>query len=268
MSPVSKRHGSAGRDQHPEAAARRYRYGAHASQYVDLTVPRGGEERPPIAVIIHGGYWRAAVDASLGAPLARDLSARGWAAVNIEYRRVGDGGGWPETFTDVAAAIDLLVPLARAWWLDRTRIVLIGHSAGGHLAAWAAGRHLQVPVAGVVSQAGVLDLHAAESLGLSRGAARALMGGSSSELPGEFAAADPSSGVPLTVPVRCVHAHGDDDVPFSQSEDFVRRNARAGGDASLTVAAGDHFTLIDPHHGDWLLCVEAAARIIAPALLP
>lgn len=247
----------------PGAAGRRCRYGTHASQYVDVTFPRPAASPPPIAVVIHGGYWRAAVDASLGAPLAGDLAARGWAAVNVEYRRVGDGGGWPATFTDVAAALDLLEPLAARWNWDTSRIVLMGHSAGGHLAAWAAGRHTRIPVAGVVSQAGVLDLHAAESLGLSRGAARELMGAVSSERQREFDAADPSRMVPLPVPVRCVHARADVDVPFSQSEDFVRRSTRAGADASLTEAAGDHFTLIDPHHSDWRLCVAAAGELVA-----
>lgn len=244
-------------------AARRYRYGPHPSQYVELRVPRAGRTPPPVAVIIHGGYWRAAVDASLGEPLAADLAARGWVSVNIEYRRVGDGGGWPTTFTDVLAAVDVLAPLSGEFRMDTSRIVLIGHSAGGHLAVWASGLSERVPVAGVVSQAGVLDLSAAEELGLSRGAARDLIGGTSAELPREFAAADPTRVMPPAVPVRCVHARADVDVPLSQSEDFVRRSVRAGGDVRLIEAAGDHFSLIDPGHGDWQLCVDAAGELAA-----
>src|SRR5699024_6112640 len=132
-------------------AAMRIRYGAHPDQYGELTVPGPG---CPLAVIIHGGYWRARVDAALGRPLASDLAGRGWATWNLEYRRVGDGGGWPATFVDVLAGIDAVAGPAGAYRIDVSATVLIGHSAGGQLAVWAAGRRLRVPLAGVVSQAG------------------------------------------------------------------------------------------------------------------
>ena len=88
-------------------------------------------------MVIHGGFWRAQYDASLGAPLAQDLVERGWTAWNLEYRRVGNGGGFPETFDDVAAGIDRLADVDG---LDLSTVVTLGHSAGGHLAAWAAAR--------------------------------------------------------------------------------------------------------------------------------
>ena len=94
-------------------------------------------------IVIHGGFWKARYGADLGAPLAADLAARGWAAWNLEYRRVGNGGGWPATLTDVATGIDLLADLAALpglGALDLARVVAIGHSAGGQLATWAAGR--------------------------------------------------------------------------------------------------------------------------------
>lgn len=120
----------------------RIRYGAHPDQYGELTVPGPG---CPLAVIIHGGYWRARVDAALGRPLASDLAGRGWATWNLEYRRVGDGGGWPATFVDVLAGIDAVAGPAGAYRIDVSATVLIGHSAGGQLAVWAAGRRLRVP---------------------------------------------------------------------------------------------------------------------------
>ena len=120
-----------------------------------------------MAVLIHGGFWKAEYGLELMDALAADLVARGWAAWNIEYRRLGNGGGVPYTLDDVGAAIDHLDQLPG---VDLSRVVTIGHSAGGHLAAWAATRdHQRVAVTGVVSQAGVLDLQRAAELRLSNG---------------------------------------------------------------------------------------------------
>ena len=120
--------------------------------------------------MIHGGFWRARHGRKQSRPLCADLAARGWAAWNVEYRRLGDGGGFPRTLDDVAAAVDHLteVPAHRPGALDLSRVVAIGHSAGGHLAAWLATREVaRVPVTGVVAQAGVLDLRMASALALS-----------------------------------------------------------------------------------------------------
>ena len=131
--------------------SQRHSYGDDPSQYGVLY----GEG--PVAVLIHGGFWKAEYGLTLMDALCEDLAARGWAAWNIEYRRLGNGGGVPETLEDVSAAIDLLAELPRR----PRRVVTIGHSAGGHLAAWAATReNPRVAVTGVVSQAGVLDLAA------------------------------------------------------------------------------------------------------------
>jgi acetyl esterase/lipase len=111
-----------------------YRYGTDPAQFGELRLPDGAPAGT--VVVIHGGFWRARYDLSLGRPLAADLAARGYAAWNLEYRRALGGGGWPATFEDVAAGIDLLATLP----VDTSRVIAIGHSAGGHLAAWAAGR--------------------------------------------------------------------------------------------------------------------------------
>ena len=112
----------------------RYPYGPHPAQYGELWLPGGGAANT--VVIVHGGFWRARYDLSLGRPLAADLARRGYAIWNLEYRRAGAGGGWPGTFEDVAAGIDLLADLP----VDTSAVVAVGHSAGGQLAAWAAGR--------------------------------------------------------------------------------------------------------------------------------
>lgn len=242
-----------------------YRYGADPAQFGELWLPDG----PALGtvVVIHGGFWRARYDLSLGRPLAADLAARGYAAWNLEYRRALAGGGWPGTFEDVAAGIDLLATLP----VDASRVVAVGHSAGGHLAAWAAGRgglpagapgaRPAVAVTGVVSQAGVLALADCAREHVGGTAAPDLMGGDPGELPEAYRLADPIAAVPLPVPVLCLHSRGDQNVPYSYSERYVAAATAAGGRATLTRTSGDHFTLIDPSSADW-----AAAIAALPAL--
>jgi acetyl esterase/lipase len=256
-----------------------HRYGADPAQFGELWLPDGAAAGT--VVVIHGGFWRARYDLSLGRPLAADLAARGYAAWNLEYRRALAGGGWPGTFEDVAAGIDLLATLP----VDTSRLVAVGHSAGGHLAAWAAGRkklprgapgalaggepspvggsgQAFVALTGVVSQAGVLALADCARERVGDTAALDLMSGGPDELPEEYRLADPIAAVPLDAPVRCLHSRGDRDVPYSYSERYVAAARAAGGRATLTETHGDHFTLIDPASPDW-----AAAVAALPALL-
>jgi acetyl esterase/lipase len=189
-------------------------------------------------VLIHGGFWRDRYDLTLMDALCADLAARGWAAWNIEYRRLGNGGGVPQTLDDVSAAIDLLAELD----VDRSRVVTIGHSAGGHLAAWAATReNPRVAVTGVVSQAGVLDLRRAEELNLSDGVARQFLGGQPSEL------ASPIERLPLGVPALLTHGGRDDIVPVEISEAF----AQASGATLIVEPDEDHFGHLDPGNPLW-----------------
>ena len=221
------------------------RYGDGPSQLVELTVPEGTPRG--VVVVIHGGFWKAAYDLSLGRPLAADLVDNGWAALNIEYRRVGIGGGVPSTLDDVRAAIGTLGDTG----LDLARVVTLGHSAGGHLATWAA--HAVDAVTHVISQAGVLDLVAADRDGLGGGAVQALLGHRAG--PGD-AAVDPTQQLPLDVPVWCVHATDDDTVPISQSVDYVAAATAAGAQAELVEVAGDHFVVIDPTTDAWRQTLE------------
>ena len=164
-------------------------YGRDPEQVAD--VRRVGER---VAVLVHGGFWRSGFTRANTRALAVDLALRGWTTWNIEYRRVGNGGGVPQTLEDIEGALDLVA----------ARPVVIGHSAGGHLALWAAGTG---KVGGAVSLAGVTDLVAAARDGLGRNAAVEFAG---LEPP---ALADPMRRLPLRVLTLLVHGDRDDLVP-------------------------------------------------------
>ncbi|WP_230486943.1 alpha/beta hydrolase [Nocardioides anomalus] len=221
------------------------RYGDDPSQYVELTRPEGASRGT--VVVIHGGFWRAAYDLDLGRPLARDLATRGWTVVNTEYRRVGNGGGVPQTLDDVRAAI-------AAVELGAGPVVTLGHSAGGHLATWA-GSAVEA-VTHVISQAGVVDLVAADAEGLGDGAVRAFLG----EAPID-ATVDPVQQVPLGVPVWCVHGTADEIVPISQSQSYVAAATAAGAQAELVEVAGDHFVVIDTASTAWARTVDLLEQL-------
>lgn len=266
----------------------RYEYGTDSSQWGELFLPDlpPGARHHGVVVVIHGGYWRAQYGAELGEPLARDLAGHGMAAWNLEYRRAGNGGGWPETFEDVLAGIDKLAALAGPHALDLAKVVALGHSAGGHLAVWAAGRDrlaglppatqtlgpeggvpLQntadgVRLTGVVSQSGVLDLAGAERLNLSNGAVANLLGGPSSEFPARHRRADPMAALPLDVPVYAVHAEADADVPESMSRTYVEASRASPVPARLVSVPGDHFALIDVTAEAYLRCRELVAELL------
>jgi acetyl esterase/lipase len=213
--------------------ASRHNYGSDPSQYGVLY----GEG--PVAVLIHGGFWKAEYGLELMDALCADLAARGWAAWNIEYRRLGNGGGVPYTLEDVSAAIDHVDQLPG---VDLSRVVTIGHSAGGHLAAWAATRdHHRVAVTGVVSQAGVLDLERARELRLSNGVVDRFLKGWPTDV------ASPIERLPLGVPALLTHGGRDDIVPVEISERF----ARASGASLIVEPDEDHFGHLDPTNPLW-----------------
>ncbi len=244
-------------------------YGGDSNQVGDLYLPsrnRPGPRPVPVVVLMHGGFWLNQYGRDLMADLAVDMARRGWVAWNIEYRRVGQrGGGWPGTFTDIAAAVDHVDQLADergdGQLLDRKRVAVVGHSAGGQLATWSAARPglpadapgakpAVTPIA-VVSQAGVLDLVEADREGVGGAAVADFMGGSAGAEPGRYALGSPIARIPIGVPVRCVHGRSDANVPFSQSERYVKAASKAGDPAELAPFDGDHFDVLDPRSRNW-----------------
>jgi acetyl esterase/lipase len=248
---------------------RPHRYGPHASQRADLYVPSGPGPHPTI-VLIHGGSWHKRYGKAFTRWLAGDLLRRGFAVWNIEYRRLGGAGGWPATFEDVAAAIDHL-PALDDPRLDLERVTLLGHSAGGHLALWAAGRpNLPAGAPGaldgaprvrprrVISQAGVADLGLAYDH-WHGGAARALMGGSPAEVPERYAAGDPVRLLPLETPVLIVHGVRDETVSIEISRSYVKAARAAGAEVELVEIqgpAGRHRAHLDPRGAAWAAVVK------------
>jgi acetyl esterase/lipase len=181
--------------------------------------------------------------------LCDDLASAGWAAWNLEYRRLGGGGGWPETFEDVAAGVDHLDRLVE----DLSVVVTIGHSAGGHLALWSAARpEPRVRVTHAVAQAGVVDLVEAARLGLSRGVAEEFLGGSPAQVPERYELASPAAGVPLGVPQLIVHGGRDEIVPAAMSRAYASTAAAAGDRIELIIHEElGHFEHLDPRSEAW-----------------
>jgi acetyl esterase/lipase len=239
------------------------RYGReHPCQRAELHLPTGAGPHP-VVVTIHGGSWTAGVSKPVMRGLAGDLVRRGYAVWNIEYRRMGrgQGGGWPATFADVAAAIDHLERLDAP--LDLARVTLYGHSAGGHLALWAASRSRlpdgapgarpRVEAVAAVSAAGVNDLAQSyrETPG---GVVGMMMGGGPDELPERYRVADPIALVPLRLPVLLVHGTDDATVSVRRSRNYAQAARAAGASVELVEIpgeAGRHRSHIFPSSASW-----------------
>jgi acetyl esterase/lipase len=262
----------------------RLAYGPEYLQFGELYLPeRAGPF--PVIPLIHGGYWRARYDLTLMNEVAEDLAQRGFAAWNIEYRRVGDkGGAWPGTFHDVARSVDYLRVLALNYPLDLQRVVPVGHSAGGHLAFWLAARPriaadnplagsnltdhegkqaIPLPLAGAISLAGVLDLETAWRLHLSNDAVVELLGATFPDAPERYVAASPAAMLPLGVPQILIQGTRDSHVPIEISRTYAE-TAKSLGDlvTYLELEGIDHFDVIDPRSTAWERTVEALQDLL------
>jgi acetyl esterase/lipase len=215
----------------------------------------GDPEGKIVAVFIHGGFWRARYGAETIAPLAAACARLGHWAWNIEYPRVGmPGGGWPGTALAVRAAITAAVAAAA----DRP-VMLVGHSAGGHLALWGAGEAAG-SVSAVISLAGVCDLESATAGRLGDDAVVAFLGGEPG--PELYAAASPIARLPLGVPALLIHGDADDSVPITQSRAYLAA-ARAAGDRCELheLSGGDHFEPIDAAGRAWPIIAARVAEL-------
>ncbi|WP_121700484.1 alpha/beta hydrolase [Streptomyces sp. E5N298] len=263
-------------------------YGDHPDQVIDFYVPRGGAgpgEAAPVVVVLHGGSWRAPYDRRHISPFAGFLAHRGFAVASVEYRRGAEGsaggsaggpvaGRWPDTFDDVASALDALPELVRRHLprADARRVVLTGHSAGGHLALWAAARHLlpadapwrtdrPAPLRGVVALAPIADFEVADKLDVCGGAARQLLGG------GELFAerrpyADPALLLPTGIATTLVQGRADVDVPQAVAEAYADAAAQAGEVVGVTLLEDvGHYPLIDPAADACAVVAEEIAQL-------
>ncbi|HMA36210.1 MAG TPA: alpha/beta hydrolase [Chloroflexia bacterium] len=261
----------------PPPADARIPYGPGPLQFGDLRLPAGPGPYP-LAIVIHGGYWLNAYSLDHIGHLCAALTRAGVATWSLEYRRLGDpGGGWPGTFQDVAAGADYLRTLAPRYHLDLGRVVAVGHSAGGQLALWLAARPHRpatdplytadpLPLRGVVSLAGVVDLQRAWELQLGNGVVEQLLGGTPAAVPARYAATSPRALLPLGVPQRLIHGSADPIVPFALSQAYQVAATAAGDDARLVALPGaGHFEPIDPRSRQWPIVQDTVLALLRPA---
>jgi acetyl esterase/lipase len=268
----------------PPQADHRIHYGTGELQFGDLFLPEKLPfgARVPLVVFVHGGWWRSEYDLAHAGHLCAALKAEGYAVWSIEYRRVGyTGGGWPTTFQDVAAAFDFCRMLAVSYPLDMEHVVAMGHSAGGHLAFWLAGRH-HVPedsavggtvplvgLRGVVSLAGAVDLRLTCDLAgyftfaHDKAEVYTLMGGSPKQVPERYRGGNPGELLPFGVPQILLQGTNDQQIPSELPGRWLEQSRRQGDRVSMTmIPDADHFDLIDPLSPAWPVVRDSVKRAI------
>ena len=249
-----------------------------AQNYGRLYLPPGRHARGsvPVVVLIHGGGWKARATERYMADVARALQSSGLAVWNIEYRRVGSGGGWPTTFTDVGNAVDFVPTLAhRVRELDASNVIFVGHSAGGQLAAWAATRRTlpqgapgvtwppggapaMVP-RGFVSMAGVLDMRTSSRM---NDHVKMVLGGMPDQVPDRYALANPIQRLDPGMPAVALTGTKDGIVPAQESVEFVQA-AQAAGEPALLVSldGATHGTPVNVKSQWWPTIQDTIVRL-------
>jgi acetyl esterase/lipase len=236
------------------------RYGPRPEHVVDLRLPLPpavSGRAAPLIVLIHGGFWRPAYDRTHLGPMGHALAAAGYVVAVPEYRRAGMAEeGWTGTFGDIALAADQVAGIAGAYGADTSAVTWAGHSAGGHLALWAAARpglplsgagsrwRGPCPAAHVVALAACASLRLCAEWNLGEGAVLSLIGGGPEEVPERYAVADPAALPPPPVPVTLVHGTADTQVPVDMSRAF-------GVGRLVEIPGAGHFDLIDPESRAW-----------------
>lgn len=246
----------------PAAPGMHLAYGSGEFQFGELYLP-SGKGPHPVAIVIHGGYWRAAYDLRHIGHFCAALAKSGIAAWSLEYRRIGnEGGGFPGTFDDVLSGARHLEKVAGEYALDLRRVAATGHSAGGHLVLWLA-KQKAVALRGVVPLAPVSDLKKAWEWKLSNNATEQLLGGSPGSVPERYKNCSPMEMLPLGTKQRLIHGDRDDVVPPSMSRSYVAAARRSGDDCVLIEPAGaGHFELIDPQSSAWPVVREAIGKLV------
>ena len=245
----------------------RISYGKDENQFGDLRVPSGAGPHP-VVILIHGGCWKADY-ATLRdlAPMADALKAEGIATWNIEYRRLSQsGGGWPGTYMDVSRSVDYLRSIATDKKLDLNRVVVVGHSAGGHLAMWVASRPRlssgsalyvkdPLPIRGVIDLAGTADMEAFiqfEQHGCNGAVVEEMLGGKPVDVPERYAQTSAIKMLPLEIPQVLIWGGDDDVAPISLGEKYTVA-AKQAGDPVRLVSIPDvgHFEIASPLATTW-----------------
>jgi 3-dehydroquinate dehydratase/predicted esterase len=210
-------------------------YGAYPDQIGDLRSPAGASS---LVMLVHGGLWRDEWTRDTTESLAVALAERGWATWNLEYRRVGRGGGWPESFEDIARALEAA---ERLTGIPPDRTAVVGHSAGGTMALWSAGA-AKVRPAMVVGLAAITDLERAATDGLGEGAVSRLLGRARPD-PADLS---PLHRLPNPVPAVLLQAADDGLVPADYGAEYAAHAAAAGSPTGLQTVAGGHLSLLEP----------------------
>lgn len=259
----------------PEADKRIW-YGSDPLQFGDLRLPEG--EGPfPVAVLVHGGCWLSQYDLEHLGPLAQAFTDQGIATWTLEYRRVGnEGGGWPGTFLDAADGTDYVTVLSQQYPLDLERVIAIGHSAGGHLALWLAGRsrlgaesplYRPRPLAlkGVLALAAAADLELVFERQSCDQVVEKLLGGSPEEVPDRYAQGSPRNLLPFGIPQ--ILLTGVHDQSWKPVADSYYQAAAASGDPVEKIDAPEaaHFEIIVPDTSSWPLVRRSAMRLLGMA---
>ena len=252
----------------------RIAYGADSLQWGVLRIPEG-EGPHPVVVMMHGGCWVGLHRPRHVEPLMDAVTDRGWATWSLSHRQANDnGGGWTGTFDDVGAGIDYVRELAGHFDLDTSRVVAMGHSAGGHLALWAAGRDGYRPgdalyatdplqLAGAVSLGGIADLraHVAQEVNPCGEAVLQLMDYTPDDLPERYAEASPAERLPLGTPQLFLHGRQDYVIPWQQISAYAEVATSAGDEVRVHFfEEASHFEVIAP-------ASEAWSQEIGPALM-
>ncbi len=254
-------------------AGKKYSYGSEPLQFGELTLPAGTGPHP-VAINIHGGCWLAEYNIDHSRALANALANEGIAVWNLEYRRVGDGGGWPGTFLDVGNGADFLRTLAKEHPLDLSRVVAVGHSAGGHFALWLAARNKisdscdvhqanPLPIIGVLGLAPAPELDALHAKKVCGNVVDKLLGGSPGEVPERYRCAMPSASLPLGV--RQILLVGKRDRDWGWVGEAYRDKARAAGEPQvefIEAPEAGHFDVIDPNSSTWPLVRQSVRALV------